>query len=82
MSKAELLKAFTADTVEWMLNTAAGVDLEPVLDRSLPISIGCSKSFRQSNMLFYPEHISDGSIFKVHRSVCMYVCMYVDFVVM
>jgi hypothetical protein len=78
VSKAELLKAFNADTVEWMLNTAAGVDLEPVLDRSLPISIGCSKSFRQSNMLFYPEHILDGSIFKVHRSVCMYV----DFVVM
>ena len=45
-----------------MLNTAAGIDLEPVLNRSLPISIGCSKSFRQSNMLFYPEHIADGSI--------------------
>jgi hypothetical protein len=35
-----------------------------VLDRQLPVSIGCSKSFRQTNALFYPEGLSDGEVKK------------------
>ena len=65
MSKAELLSEFGSETVEWMLSMARGEDSEPVLARFLPVSIGCSKSFRQSNMLFWPDHFFDGTIFKV-----------------
>jgi hypothetical protein len=36
-----------------MLEAANGVDSEPVADRTLPKTIGCSKTFRMQNVIPY-----------------------------
>lgn len=58
-----LVERFGDDTAQWMLEKASGIDLEPVKDRALPISIGCSKSFRSSNILS-GANVYDGIVLK------------------
>ena len=59
--KHEWTRHFGEETAVWLHNVARGIDLEPVLNRSLPISIGCSKSFR-STMMLTPAMILDGTV--------------------
>ena len=59
-----LSNTFGSETATWIREVARGIDHEPVQDRSLPLSIGCSKSFRSTNNLFYPSNFNDGVVFK------------------
>eukprot|EP00981_Chlorochromonas_danica_P008873 scaffold2324_cov163-Ochromonas_danica.AAC.13 len=61
--RAELVEVFGLETTDWIIQKAHGVDHEAVQDRALPISIGCSKSFRSTNILL-PPHLSDGTVLK------------------
>ena len=63
IDRKEFIQRFGEETAAWLYNVSRGVDVEPVMDRPLPISIGCSKSFRSSNMLT-PKHLSDGTVLK------------------
>jgi nucleotidyltransferase/DNA polymerase involved in DNA repair len=60
--KQKLLEYFGPETTEFMLTKAAGVDHDPVLDRALPVSLGCSKSFRMKNLLTI-ESMQNGQMF-------------------
>lgn len=57
------VQRFGHETATWIHQRAQGLDSDPVQDRSLPISIGCSKSFRSTNMLS-PLHLLDGTVLK------------------
>jgi len=61
--KEVLIQHFGEETTQWILQKAQGMDLDPVQDRALPISIGCSKSFRSTNMLL-PTHFADQTVMK------------------
>lgn len=61
LSKNALLTHFGPETTQWIWQRANGIDYDLVKDRSLPISIGCSKSFRSSNILT-PQNVQDGSV--------------------
>jgi nucleotidyltransferase/DNA polymerase involved in DNA repair len=61
--QAELARHFGAETAQWLHTVSRGVDYEPVINRALPISIGCSKSFRSTTRLT-PEHVADGTVLK------------------
>ena len=62
MDKKDFLNHFSAETTNFIFNAANGIDEDPVQSRLLPISIGCSKSFRMGNMLNYPENLTDGKV--------------------
>ena len=49
--RGELVRAFGEETTQWIVNRARGTDTDKVQDRALPITIGCSKSFRGANTL-------------------------------
>ncbi len=51
IDKALLTSKFGSSTALWMRNAAAGMCGEPVLDRALALSIGCSKTFRGQHAL-------------------------------
>lgn len=57
----ELTDVFGDETTALMLSIARGIHLDPVQDRALPKSIGCSKSFRSSNMLT-KSNLTDGTV--------------------
>ena len=57
----ELTRHFSVETAQWLHAVAQGIDREPVLDRALPVSIGCSKSFRSTSRLT-PAHLADGTV--------------------
>jgi DNA polymerase eta len=61
VDKHELIAKFGEETTQWILNTARGIDLEPVQNRLLPKSIGCSKTYRSSNMLTR-DNLNDGTV--------------------
>lgn len=61
LPRDQLLHHFGHETTQWILQRAMGIDNDAVQDRALPISIGCSKSFRSTNILT-PAHLADGSI--------------------
>lgn len=61
LPKGALSNAFGDETARWILQKARGEDDDPVADRALPISIGCSKSFRSTNTLL-PAHLADGTV--------------------
>jgi nucleotidyltransferase/DNA polymerase involved in DNA repair len=61
--QAELARHFGAETAQWLHTVSRGIDHEPVVNRALPISIGCSKSFRSTTRLT-PEHVADGTVLK------------------
>lgn len=63
IDRKEFIQRFGEETAAWLYNVSRGIDVEPVMDRPLPISIGCSKSFRSSNMLT-PKHLGDGTVLK------------------
>eukprot|EP01031_Cornospumella_fuschlensis_P027890 gene27890-33680_t len=56
-----LTQHFGEDTAEWIANRAQGEDDDDVQDRAVPISIGCSKSFRSVNTLI-PTFLQDGTV--------------------
>jgi len=68
VGKAELSRTFPEDRVTWMLNRARGIDTEPVQNRALPNSIGCSKSFRQNNVLT-ADSLKNGDVIKWLRQL-------------
>ncbi|XP_037080616.1 DNA polymerase eta-like [Pollicipes pollicipes] len=51
LSLAHLQAAFDEKTGAWLYQLARGFDSEPVADRHLPKSIGCSKNFRGPEVL-------------------------------
>jgi nucleotidyltransferase/DNA polymerase involved in DNA repair len=59
----ELAGHFGAETAQWLHDISHGIDHEPVVDRALPISIGCSKTFRGITRLT-PAHLADGRVLK------------------
>eukprot|EP01033_Poteriospumella_lacustris_P002845 gene2845-2070_t len=61
LPRDQLVRNFGQETTQWILQRAQGIDYDVVQDRSLPISIGCSKSFRSTNMLS-PQHLQDGTV--------------------
>jgi nucleotidyltransferase/DNA polymerase involved in DNA repair len=61
--QAELARHFGAETAQWLHDISRGIDHEPVVDRALPISIGCSKTFRGITRLT-PAHVADGTVLK------------------
>lgn len=61
LPRDQLVRNFGQETTQWILQRAQGIDYDVVQDRSLPISIGCSKSFRSTNMLT-PQHLQDGTV--------------------
>eukprot|EP01031_Cornospumella_fuschlensis_P027876 gene27876-33661_t len=56
-----LTQHFGEDTAEWIANRAQGEDDDDVQNRAVPISIGCSKSFRNVNTLI-PTFLQDGTV--------------------
>ena len=68
VGKAELVRAFTEEKATWMINRAQGLDSDLVQDRALVSSIGCSKSFRQNNVL-RAAALQDGLVLKWLREL-------------
>eukprot|EP01034_Spumella_vulgaris_P023301 gene23301-29514_t len=69
-NKQLLIDRFGVESTEWMIDAAQGIDREPVQDRALPISIGCSKSYR-STMKLKPENLTDGVILKWYGELAL-----------
>lgn len=61
LPRAELAAHFGEETAQWLHAVSQGIDHEAVINRALPISIGCSKSFR-STMMLTPAHLADGTV--------------------
>lgn len=61
LPKQQLIQCFGEDTTNYILTRAQGIDDDPVQDRALPLQIGCSKSFRSSNILL-SSHFTDGTV--------------------
>jgi nucleotidyltransferase/DNA polymerase involved in DNA repair len=71
--QAELARHFGAETAQWLHDISHGIDHEPVVDRALPISIGCSKTFRGITRLT-PAHLADGTVLKWLKELASEVC--------
>lgn len=67
--RTELVDTFGEETTQWMLNTAQGIHEDPVKDRELPLSIGCSKSFR-SGMMLHKCKLSTGEVLHWLTELC------------
>jgi nucleotidyltransferase/DNA polymerase involved in DNA repair len=52
LPKSDLTRVFGVETTQWITMRARGIDNDKVQQRALPISIGCSKSFRGAHTLW------------------------------
>lgn len=78
ITRSDLLAVLGEDTAQWVLSAAQGLDDTAVAARSLPVSIGCSKSFRSSNMLHLPAHYQDGTLLRWIRELAEELCQRVS----
>ena len=57
LSLSRIRERFDEKTANWLFNVAKGLDYEPVKERDLPKSIGCSKNFLGPKMLDTREKV-------------------------
>jgi nucleotidyltransferase/DNA polymerase involved in DNA repair len=76
LPRPSLVRVFGAETTQWIVQRAQGIDHDKVQDRALPVSIGCSKSFRSANTIPANElHAqTEGAVFRWLKELAGELC--------